>query len=144
MGGKFSESDRQTDRQTNRQTDRQADSQTDRQTGRQRDRQIVFPSVHLSKHLYICPQHRPFLIPRFQLAAISKRLELEGCAWSQFLNFVKTPGEAPSPVPPTPQKKPPKNRNKKKGVGHCCNCVFYCIDTLPVAPVGLVLGCRCP
>jgi hypothetical protein len=30
-----------------------------------------------------------FLIPRFQLAAISKRLELEGCAWSQFLNFVK-------------------------------------------------------
>jgi hypothetical protein len=77
-----------TDREADRQTARQTNRQLHRQTNRQRDRQIVPPSVYLSKHLYICSQYRPvsyaFLIPRFQLASISKRLELEGCA---SLNF---------------------------------------------------------
>jgi hypothetical protein len=50
----------------------------------------------------------------------------------------ETPGEATSPVLPTPKK------DTKKGVGRCYLLFLDCVDTLPIAPVVLVLSCRCP
>jgi hypothetical protein len=47
----------------------------------------------------------------------------------------------PLPHPPSTKKK--TRKKTKKGVGRCYSFFFYCIDTLPIAPVGLVFGCRC-
>jgi hypothetical protein len=46
------------------------------------------------------------------------------------------------PLPPSPPI--PKPSRPKKGGGALLLLFFDCIDTLPIAPVGLVLSCRCP